>query len=160
MPISTTDFAHIEPFAKVKKHTVSNIVALCPNHHTLFDKKKMIDRKAVKVYKLKLQFLNKRYTKYELRLLMVLADKQFVLASGEIETMGLLNDGLIENAKTLMFNRISLTDEETGARTFEAEFVQAFAANLLPKVANLLAYGNPLRTIYLIPYDVRIPKTI
>src|SRR5689334_13625541 len=84
-----TEFAHIESFAKVKKHEVHNIVALCPNHHHLFDQKKMIDKKAMKLYKLKLQFLNQRYTKYELRLLSLLADKEFHLAAGEIETMGL-----------------------------------------------------------------------
>lgn len=33
------EFVHIEPYAKVKKHEVSNIVCLCPNHHHLFDQK-------------------------------------------------------------------------------------------------------------------------
>src|SRR5471030_3183561 len=63
-----TEFAHIVPYAEVKKHEASNIVALCPNHHHLFDQKKTIDRKAMRAYKLKLQMLNQRYTKYELRL--------------------------------------------------------------------------------------------
>ena len=70
-----TEFAHIEPFAKVKKHEISNIVALCPNHHHMFDQKKQIDKKSIKLYKQKLQFLNKRYTKYELRILALLAEK-------------------------------------------------------------------------------------
>ena len=128
-----TEFAHIEPFSKIKKHDVSNIVALCPNHHHLFDQKKMIDRKAIKIYKLKLQFLNKRYTKYELRLLTLLAEKPAVVASGEIETMGLLMDGLIENAKTFESQSIVLTDNKTGKKTFEHDFVQSFAARLTQK---------------------------
>ena len=128
-----TEFAHIEPFARVKKHEVSNIVALCPNHHHLFDQKKVIDRKAMKAYKLKLQFLNKRYTKYELRLLTVLAEKPVVLASGEIETMGLLRDGLIENAKTFTSQSIDITDNTTGQKVYEDHFVTSFAARLTPK---------------------------
>ena len=128
-----TEFAHIEPFAQVKKHEVANIVALCPNHHDLFDKKKTIDRKAMKAYKLKLQLLNKRYTKYELRLLTVLSDKPLVLASGEIEAMGLLRDGLIENAKTFQEQSIVVTDDDTGQQVYEDHFVQSFAARLTAK---------------------------
>ena len=128
-----TEFAHIEPFAQVKKHDAANIVALCPNHHHLFDQKKMIDRKAMKAYKLKLQLLNKRYTKYELRLLTILATKPVVLASGEVEAMGLLRDGLIENAKTFETQSISITDNTTGQKVYEDHFVQSFAARLTPK---------------------------
>src|SRR3989337_4168486 len=126
------EFAHIEPYVKVKKHDVANIVALCPNHHTMFDQKKMIDRKAMKAYKLKLQMLNKRYTKYELRLLTILATKPVVLASGEIQTMGLLQDGLIENAKTFVTQSITLTDN-ADQKVHEDHFVQSFAARLTPK---------------------------
>ena len=64
-----TQFAHIEPYSKCKRHEADNIIALCPNHHDLYDNKKMIDRSSMRAYKLKLQFLNKRYTMYELRLL-------------------------------------------------------------------------------------------
>jgi len=128
-----TEFAHIEPFAKVKVHKVSNIVALCPNHHDLFDKKKTIDRKAMRAYKLKLQFINKRYTKYEMRLLKILASKPVVLASGEIEAMGLLQDKLVENVKTFVTQSISITDESLGKITYEDEFVQSFAAQLTSK---------------------------
>ncbi len=128
-----TEFAHIEPFAVVKKHEVSNIVALCPNHHHLYDQRKAIDRKSMKTYKLKLQLLNNRYTKYELRLLTLLAEKPMVLASGEIETMGLLMDGIIENAKTFETQSIVVTDNATGIKTFEDQFVQSFAARLTQK---------------------------
>jgi len=127
-----TEFAHIEPFAKVRKHDTANIVALCPNHHSLFDKG-TIDRKAMKAYKLKLQLLNKRYTKYELRLLTILANKPLVLASGEIETMGLLRDGLIENAKTFETQSITSTDNVTGREVYKDEFVQSYAARITQK---------------------------
>jgi hypothetical protein len=83
-----------------QEHEVLNIVGLCPNHHHQFDQKKTIYRKTMRIYKLKLQFLNKRYTKYELKLLTVLAEKPCAVASGEIEAMGLLRGGLIENTQT------------------------------------------------------------
>ena len=133
-----TEFAHIEPYANVKKHEVSNIVALCPNHHHLFDQKKMIDRKSMKAYKLKLQLLNQRYTKYERRLLTVLAEKPYVLASGEIETMGLLKDGLILNAKTFTSQSIEVTDNNTAQKVYEDHFVVSFAAQLTQKGRELI----------------------
>jgi len=128
-----TEFAHIEPFAKVRKHEASNIIALCPNHHHLYDQKKQIDQKSIRAYKLKLQFLNRRYTKYELRLLAVLAQKPFVLASGEVETMGLLKEGLIENAKTFLTQSITVTDNATMQLVYEDHFVASFAARLTEK---------------------------
>jgi|SRR2546422_1358882 len=128
-----TEFAHIEPFAEVKSHDPTNIIALCPNHHHMYDQKKLIDRKAMKAYKLKLQFLNKRYTKYELRLLALLAEKAYVLASGEIQVMGLLKDGLIENVKTYMTQSILVTNNLTGQKEFEDVFVVHFAATLTAK---------------------------
>jgi len=128
-----TEFAHIVPYSEVRKHEVSNIVALCPNHHHLFDHKKSIDRKAMVAYKLKLQLLNKRYTKYELRLLTVLADRPYVLASGEIETMGLLKDSLIENVKTFTKQSIEVTDNNTGHKVYQDQFITSFAAKLTPK---------------------------
>lgn len=126
-----TEFAHIEPFSEVKKHEASNIIALCPNHHHLYDQKKLIDRKSMRAYKLKLRFLNSRYTKYELRLLTLLADKPAVIAAGEIETMGLLKDGLIENAHT--FETQSLEIREGGTLVHNDLFVQSYAARLTDK---------------------------
>lgn len=128
-----TEFAHIEPFSKVKRHDASNIIALCPNHHSQFDRKRTIDRKAMWAYKLKLQFLNQRYTKYEMRLLAVLAGKPLVLAAGEIQAMGLLRDGLVENAKTLLSNKLAITDNKTGTVVFEDNAVAYFAARLTEK---------------------------
>ena len=127
-----TEFAHIIPFAQVKQHTVDNIVALCPNHHTLFDEKKTIDRKSMKAYKIKLRLLNQRYTKYELRLLTILDKKPAVLASGEVEAMGLLNDGLIENAFTFVTNSITIKNESEEI-VWEDQFVSSFSASLTQK---------------------------
>ncbi|MBK1856401.1 HNH endonuclease [Verrucomicrobiaceae bacterium 5K15] len=44
------ELAHIEPWAKVKKHEFHNLIALCPTCHTRFDSG-VIDRKAMKIYK-------------------------------------------------------------------------------------------------------------
>lgn len=55
------------------------------------------------------------------------------MASGEIETMGLLMDGLIKNAKTFETQSIVITDNATGQKTFEDQFVQSFAAMLTKK---------------------------
>lgn len=128
-----TQFAHIIPFAQAKQHTADNIVALCPNHHTLFDVKHTIDRKSMKAYKIKLRLLNQRYTKYELRLLTILAEKPAVLASGEVETMSLLKDGLIENAFTFSTKTITIKDNVTGEKVWEDLFTASFSARLTSK---------------------------
>ena len=44
------EIAHIEPWAKVKKHEFHNLIALCPTCHTRFDKGE-IDSKSMKIYK-------------------------------------------------------------------------------------------------------------
>jgi len=128
-----TEFAHIIPFSEVKQHAVDNIFCLCPNHHTMYDVLKKIDRKAIRTYKLNLQFLNKRYTVYEMRILRLLSEKMAVVASGEIETMNLLKDGLIYNAKTFETQSINITDNSSGHIIFNDIFVQSFAAKLTEK---------------------------
>lgn len=93
----------------------------------------------MKQYKMKLQFLNQRYTKYELRLLSLLADKGIHLAAGEIETMGLMSDGLIENAHTYETQDIVVTDSATGLITFQQRYVQQYAARLTQKGKDFVA---------------------
>lgn len=85
------------------------------------------------MYKMNLQFLNKRYTKYEMRILNLLSDKEAVLVSGEIEVQGLLKDGLIFNAHTFETQSISISDNFTNQVIFNDIFVQSFAARLTPK---------------------------
>lgn len=130
-----TEFAHIVPYAKIKRHEDLNIVGLCPNHHHQFDQKKMIYRKAMIIYKLKLQFLNKRYTKYELKLLTVLAERPCAVASGEIEAMGLLRGGLIDNTQTFQSHSFLSQDIATGALLRDDE-VLSFEARLTDKGHN------------------------
>lgn len=48
---TTTEIAHIEPWAETKDHSFDNLIALCPNCHTRYDAKKEIDLKAMRMYK-------------------------------------------------------------------------------------------------------------
>ncbi|MFB7922086.1 HNH endonuclease [Streptomyces sp. NPDC002466] len=50
MPAPLLVIAHIRPWAEVKCHEFENLVALCPNCHTLFDRGH-IDRKSMLQYK-------------------------------------------------------------------------------------------------------------
>jgi hypothetical protein len=47
---TTTEIAHIVRYSKVKDHTFDNLIALCPNCHTRFDKGD-IDAKSILIYK-------------------------------------------------------------------------------------------------------------
>ena len=123
-----TEFAHIKPYAEVREHSVDNIIALCPNHHTLYDNGK-IDRKSMRIYKQKLQFLNHRYSKYELRVLTLLDEKLAVAVGEEVQVLGLINDGLISNVKSLLTQTITLNDGK-GEAIFQEQFVLTFAAML------------------------------
>lgn len=127
-----TQFAHIEEFSRVKEHRAENIIALCPNHHDQYDNKKNIDKQCMRIYKQKLQLLNKRYTKYEMRLLALLAEKPIVVADSEIQTMGLLKDGLIINKRTFMSQNVGLKNN-AGEQVFQDKFVQLYAAELTEK---------------------------
>jgi hypothetical protein len=64
----TTEIAHIVPWSKVKKHTFDNLIALCPNCHTRYDKGE-IDRKAMMIYKANLTLVTSRYGDLERRVL-------------------------------------------------------------------------------------------
>ncbi|MFF5972215.1 HNH endonuclease [Streptomyces sp. NPDC012769] len=66
---TTTELAHIEPYAKVQEHTFDNLIALCPNCHTRFDQKKEIPKASILRYKDNLAVLNGRYSDLERRLL-------------------------------------------------------------------------------------------
>ena len=48
---TTTEIAHIVPWAESQDNSFENLIALCPNCHTRFDQKKEIDRPAIKMYK-------------------------------------------------------------------------------------------------------------
>jgi hypothetical protein len=92
---TTTEIAHIEPWAKVKVHEFANLIALCPNCHTRFDKGE-IDKSAMLIYKRKLVFLSDRYSRFEMRVLEHLRNFPRAIAAGVLSVQALLDDGLVE----------------------------------------------------------------
>jgi len=68
----TTEIAHIEPWSKVKEHKYENMIVLCPNCHTRFDKGE-IDKKSILMYKDNLRFVIEKYSKYEIDILFELS---------------------------------------------------------------------------------------
>lgn len=97
---STTEIAHIVPWSKVKEHIFGNLIALCPNCHTRYDKGE-IDRKSMLQYKANLTLLNSRYGDLERRVLRQFAafpDTSELLLNKALDIllMYLLDDGLIE----------------------------------------------------------------
>lgn len=98
---TTTEIAHIVPWADTQDNSFENLIALCPNCHTRFDQKKEIDRLAVKMYKHNLGILNNRYGEFERRLFEVLAksdERVFVLgAAGDLLVANAVKDGFFED---------------------------------------------------------------
>jgi hypothetical protein len=98
---TTTEIAHIVPWADTQDNSFGNLIALCPNCHTRFDQKKEIDRLAVKMYKHNLGILNNRYGEFERRLFEVLAESDervFVLgAAGDLLVANAVKDGFFED---------------------------------------------------------------
>ncbi|TLY49816.1 MAG: HNH endonuclease [Gammaproteobacteria bacterium] len=98
---TTTEIAHIAPWADTHDDSFENLIALCPNCHTRFDQKKEIDRLAVRMYKHNLGILNNRYGEFERRLFEVLAksnERVFVLgAAGDLLVANAIKDGFFED---------------------------------------------------------------
>jgi len=98
---TTTEIAHIVPWADTQDNSFENLIALCPNCHTRFDQKKDMDRLAVKMYKHNLGILNNRYGEFERRLFEVLAksgERVFVLgAAGDLLVANAVKDGFFED---------------------------------------------------------------
>ena len=94
---TTTEIAHIVPWAKTKDNSFENLIALCPNCHTRYDQKKEIDQTSVQMYKQNLGILNNRYGEVERRLFEALAkseDRVFVLgAAGDLMVANAVRDG-------------------------------------------------------------------
>lgn len=95
----TTEIAHIVPFAEVKKHESDNLIALCPNCHTRYDRGE-IDRQSMLQYKANLSILNDRYSDLEKRVLTIFAEQPEAsvidLPGGfDIFLWYLLHDGII-----------------------------------------------------------------
>lgn len=100
---TTTEIAHIVPWAETRDNSFENLIALCPNCHTRFDQKKEIDRASIKMYKHNLGILNNRYGEFERRLFEVLAksgERVFVLgAAGDLLVANAVKDGFFEDKK-------------------------------------------------------------
>lgn len=98
---TTTEIAHIFPWAESNDNSFENLIALCPNCHARFDQKKEIDRQSIRMYKINLGILNNRYGEFERRLFEILAktgDRVFVLgAAGDILVANAVKDGFFED---------------------------------------------------------------
>jgi hypothetical protein len=66
--IPLTENAHIISWAKTKRHSYENLIALCPNCHSLYDSGR-IPKEALIAYKKKLIFLNDIYSRFEIDVL-------------------------------------------------------------------------------------------
>lgn len=107
----TTVIAHIVPWVQVKEHTFDNLIALCPNCHTRYDKGE-IDRKAMRMYKRNLSILNGRYGELEQRVLRWAAvnpGRDLPLPHGhELLLWHLVTDGLLKDV-TPEYRRVFAT---------------------------------------------------
>ncbi len=96
---TTTEIAHIEPWAKSHDNSFANLIALCPNCHTRFDQKKDIDVKSIRIYKQNLALMNNRYGDFERRVFELVARTKarlFVLgAGGDLLLANAAKDGLV-----------------------------------------------------------------
>jgi hypothetical protein len=123
---TTTEIAHIEPWAKSHDNSFENLIALCPNCHTRYDQKKEIDAKAVRIYKQNLAILNNRYGDLERRVFEHVASTKarvFVVgAGGDLLLANAAKDGLVTVRPS---NAISLgVTFESGEQTnFPMSFV-------------------------------------
>src|SRR3989338_11376739 len=96
-----TENAHIVSWADSKNHSYENLIALCPNCHTLFDSGK-IDRRAMIAYKKKLMFLNDVYSRFELDVFDYLKTHKRALILGELLIKRLLEEGIVVHEEDLM----------------------------------------------------------
>ena len=130
----TTELAHIEPWEKVQTHEHSNLIALCPNCHTRYDKGE-IDRKSMLIYKQKITFLSDRYSKFELNVLDCLSKNGKVCVYGYVSVKNLLDDGLIANSHT-----IATFDYSDGTKE-----VNEFVATLTPQGKEFLSHWASIK---------------
>jgi len=122
---TTTEIAHIIPWAESHDHSFENLIALCPTCHSRYDQKKEIDRAAMKMYKHNLGILNNRYGEIERRIFEILAtsdERVFVLgAGGDLMVANAVKDGLFEDK-----NVESMSLKITGSDGFEKDFPMTF----------------------------------
>lgn len=96
-----TENVHIVSWAESKDHSYENLIALCPNCHTLYDSGR-IPREAIIAYKKKLMFLNEVYSRFELDVLDYLKTNKTALIPGELLIKRLLEEGIVEHGEKIM----------------------------------------------------------
>lgn len=122
---TTTEIAHIDPWAKSRDNSFENLIALCPNCHTRYDQKGEIDRKAIRMYKNNLGLLNNRYGEFERRIFEILAlsgERVIVVgAGGDILLHHAIKDGFLEDKQVSGMNL-----DITGSNGFKKSFPMSF----------------------------------
>ncbi len=93
---TTTEIAHITPWSEAKEHKYENLISLCPNCHTRFDKGE-IDKKAMLMYKDNLRFFIDKFSKFELDVLLHLNNLQLNYGVPFVEYNFLLIKSLLDN---------------------------------------------------------------
>jgi hypothetical protein len=101
------EIAHIDRYADVLEHTFDNLIALCANCHSRYDRGE-IDRKAMMQYKANLSILNSRYGDLEKRILTYFADnpneeeiRLSLSGNMDIQIMYLIRDEYLEFVRTV-----------------------------------------------------------
>jgi hypothetical protein len=96
---ATTELAHIVPWAKTQDDSFANLIALCPNCHTRYDRGE-IDRLSMRMYKQNLSLLNSRYREFERRVFERVAstgERLFAVGpGGDLLVSNAVRDGLFE----------------------------------------------------------------
>jgi hypothetical protein len=123
---TTTEIAHIEPWAKSHDNSFPNLIALCPNCHTRFDQKKEIDAKSVRIYKHNLALLNNRYGEFERRVFELTVSTKgriFVLgAGGDLLLANAAKDGLVKVEPSYAYG-LDVTLEDGQKMNFPMTFI-------------------------------------
>jgi len=111
----TTEIAHIIPWATVKEHTYMNLIALCPNCHTRYDKGE-IDKESMMIYKQKLMFISDKFSHFEINVLDHLSNKNHALINGELLIKDLIDEQLVEIDE--VYTSITYDDNSEDLNTF------------------------------------------
>ncbi len=122
---TTTEIAHIVPWAETQDHSFENLIALCPNCHTRYDQKKEIDRLSMKMYKHNLGIINNRYGEFERRIFAELAktgERGFVVGpGGDLLIANAIKDGLFEE-KLASGHHWNITGNDGYKKSFPMSF--------------------------------------
>ncbi len=108
-----TENAHIVSWADSENNSYENLIALCPNCHTLYDSGK-ISRAAIVAYKKKLMFLNEVYSRFELDVLDYLKAHKRALIPGELLVKRLLEEGIVKHEEKIMIQGFGDGEEILG----------------------------------------------